>query len=144
MEKKTEGDYLTDPRRRAPGRRRVGTEASGGGGSSLAAGERRRRLVAGGRRVGTEARRRWPATGERGCGFTARGCGARRGRSRAGLRTSNARASGQRDKVLSAWASYWDGPYRQARYVLDGVSNLHENNKKADTPRIRILGVSDT
>jgi len=82
--------------------------------------------------------------GERGCGVTARGCGARRGRSRAGLRTSDARASGQRDKGLSSWASYWAGPYRQARYVSDGVSNLHENNKKSDTPRIRILGVSDT
>jgi len=110
-----------------------------------------RKLVAGGRRVGTEARRaeaearrRWSAASERGCGITARGCGARRGRSRAGLRTSDARASGQRDKGLSSWASYWAGPYRQARYVSDGVSNLHENNKKSDTPRIRILGVSDT
>jgi len=37
--------------------------------------------------------------GERGCGVTARGCGAMRGRSRAGLRTADNRASGQRDKV---------------------------------------------
>jgi hypothetical protein len=36
------------------------------------------------------------------------------------------------------------GPYRQARYVSDGVSNICENNKKSDTPRIRIQGVSDT
>jgi len=36
------------------------------------------------------------------------------------------------------------GPYRQAIYVSDGVSNICENNKKSDTLRIRIQGVLDT
>jgi hypothetical protein len=44
----------------------------------------------------------------------------------------------------TASALFVAGPYRQARHVSDGVSNICENNKKSDTPRIRIQGILDT
>jgi hypothetical protein len=67
-----------------------------------------RKLVGGSRRVGTEARRQWaetearrrrPVAGERGCGVTRRGCGARRGR--AGVRglDGGLGRQGKREKV---------------------------------------------
>jgi hypothetical protein len=103
-------------------RRRAGTEAC------------RRRAVA-------EARPQWPAVRER-------GCGARHGR--AGVRASEARASG-RDKGLS----YWAGPYRRGRYVSGDVSIFAKKKirysctyrRRMDTypyPPVHINGVADT
>ena len=104
------------------------------GSASLAAGEQGRRLVAG------ERRRRlggggWRA-GLRRAGVTRRRCGAR------GLRRgTSGRAGGDgADKAVPSGL----GRIRQARYVSAHVSNIYLNNKKSDTLRIRIQGVSDT
>jgi hypothetical protein len=69
-----------------------------------------------------------PVASERGCGVTAQGCGARRGR----VGEWECGRRGQGYMRLSHWA----GPYRQSqirRYLADDVSNIRKNNKKSDT-----------